>query len=130
MKLGLLIATSLVGAVVVAALGIVAPTAAKADTFNLTSCHILTGCPAPGTVFGNVTLAQAGTSVNFSVALNNGSRFVETAVGGGELFLFNDALPGSAINGVDSSPSGPPAGGLVGFTNLPQGVFGAGTFTA
>jgi hypothetical protein len=36
---------------------------AQADTFDLTSCHISTGCPAAGTVFGTVTLSQTGGSV-------------------------------------------------------------------
>src|SRR5262245_5467752 len=105
-----------------------------ADTFTLTSCHISgSTCnggsiPAPG--FGTVTLLQSGTSVNFSVNLINGNRFVETGAGGGELFLFNDSLPGSTITGVTSSPT-TPAGGLVGFTNLPPVMAdGTGTWTA
>src|SRR5262249_62029502 len=73
----------------------------SADTFNFTSCHVSgSTCqggsiPAPG--FGSVTLTQAGTSVDFTVSLINGNRFVETGAGGGELFLFNDAIAGSTI---------------------------------
>src|SRR5215472_15132271 len=51
---------------------------ASADTFNLTSCHISTGCPTAGTVFGTVTLNQVGSNVTVDVVLLNGSRFVET----------------------------------------------------
>jgi hypothetical protein len=103
---------------------------AQADTFNLTSCHIGTGCPAAGTVFGIVTLTQSGSSVNFTVSLLNGNRFVETGAGGGELFLFNDALSGSTITTIASAPT-TPAGGLSGFTNLsPVMADGTGTFTA
>src|SRR5215471_15513668 len=82
------------------------PDVARADTFTFTSCHISgSSCeggsiPAPG--FGSVTLTQAGTSVDFTVTLINGNRFVET-----------------------------PAGGLSGFTNLsPVHADGTGDFTA
>jgi len=77
-----------------------------------------------------VTLTQIGANVNFSVSLINGNRFVETGAGGGELFLFNDSIPGSTITSVTSGPN-TPAGGLVGFTNLaPVMADGTGTFTA
>src|SRR5215471_18059503 len=91
------------------------PDVARADTFTFTSCHISgSSCeggsiPAPG--FGSVTLTQSGANVNFTVSLINGNRFVETGAGGGELFLFNDALPGSTITTVASAPT-TPAGGL------------------
>jgi hypothetical protein len=107
---------------------------ANADTFDLLSCHISgSTCqggsiPAPG--FGSVTLTQAGTSVDFTVTLINGNRFVETGAGGGELFLFNDAIAGSTITTIATSPT-TPAGGLSGFTNLaPVMADGTGTFTA
>src|SRR5215831_10843182 len=107
---------------------------ANADTFDLLSCHISgSTCqggsvPAPG--FGSVMLTQSGTSVNFTVSLINGNRFVETGAGGGELFLFNDAIAGSTITTIATSPT-TPAGGLSGFTNLaPVMADGTGTFTA
>ena len=106
------------------------PSVSRADTFDITSCHISTGCPAAGTVFGTVTLTQSGTSVNFDVELLNGNRFIETGAGGGELFLFNDSLTGSTITTIASAPN-TPAGGLSGFTNLsPVMADGTGTFTA
>ena len=102
---------------------------ARADTFTFTSCHISGDCTTPGT-FGTVTLVQSGTSVNFTVALANGNRFVETGAGGGELFLFNDTLSGSTITTIASVPT-TPAGGLSGFTNLPPVMAdGTGTWTA
>jgi spore coat protein U-like protein len=108
--------------------------ASNADTFTFTSCHISgSSCeggsiPAPG--FGSVTLTQAGTSVDFTVSLINGNRFVETGAGGGELFLFNDSIAGSTITTIATSPT-TPAGGLSGFTNLPPvQADGTGTFTA
>ena len=108
--------------------------ASNADTFTLTSCHISgSSCeggsiPAPG--FGSVTLTQAGTSVDFTVSLINGNRFVETGAGGGELFLFNDSIAGSTITTIATSPT-TPAGGLSGFTNLPPvHADGTGDFTA
>jgi hypothetical protein len=85
-------------------------------------------------VFGNVTLTQSGTSVNFDVVLNNGSRFVETGAGGGALFLFNDSLAGSTITGISATLNGTIVtipGGLTGLTNQsPIMADGTGTFTA
>ena len=104
-----------------------------ADTFNLTSCHLSGGC-GTATQFGTVTLTQSGTSVNFDVVLNSGNRFVETGAGGGELFLFNDSLPGSTITSITATLNGANViipGGLSGFTNISPAVMadGAGTFT-
>ena len=121
----------LVLAVAIAGVALLATaTSARADTFNLASCHISTGCPIAGTIFGTVTLTQAGANVNFSVVLNNGSRFVETGAGGGSLFLFNDSVAGSTITNIATSPN-TPAGGLTGLTNQPPIMAdGTGTFTA
>jgi len=123
----------LFGAVALLAPSLV-PTAGHADTFNLTSCHILGGC-GTATQFGTVTLTQAGTSVNFDVVLNSGNRFVETGAGGGSLFLFNDSFSGSTITGITATLNGSNVsipGGLSGFTNISPAVMasGAGTFTA
>src|SRR5215510_7552948 len=122
------------GAAALLVTGLLATQPARADTFNFTSCHISgSTCqggsiPAPG--FGSVTLTQNGTSVDFTVTLINGNRFVETGAGGGELFLFNDSIAGSTITTITSAPN-TPAGGLSGFTNLaPVMADGTGTFTA
>src|SRR5262245_29627577 len=124
---------SVFGLAFLAAVGLCANSAAQADTFTFTSCHISGSTCEGGSIpggFGSVTLTQAGTSVDFTVTLINGNRFVETGAGGGELFLFNDALPGSTITTVATTPS-TPAGGLSGFTNLPPVMAdGTGTFTA
>ena len=97
----------LAGAAGLLVTGLLVGTPAQADPFNLTSCHISTGCPAPGTVFGTVNLTTAGTGVHFDVVLNNGSRFVETGAGGGELFLFNDSLgAGSQITNISATLDG------------------------
>ena len=126
--------TSTLGVAALFAMSMATTGVSYADTFTLTSCHISgSTCqggsiPAPG--FGSVTLTQVGANVNFSVSLANGSRFVETGAGGGELFLFNDAIAGSTITGITSAPN-TPAGGLSGFTNLPPVMAdGTGTFTA
>jgi hypothetical protein len=74
---------------------------ASADTFDLTSCHISTGCPTAGTSFGSVTLTQSGTSVLFDVTLINGNRFVET--GFGFLAAFNDTVATSQITGITAT---------------------------
>jgi hypothetical protein len=103
-------------------------------SFNLTSCHISTGCPAAGTVFGTVALTQSGTSVNVDVVLNNGSRFVETGAGAGELFLFN-AGAGTSITNISATLNGSVVtipGGLSGFTNISpaEQADGTGSWTA
>jgi PEP-CTERM motif-containing protein len=126
--------------VVLAVLGaalMAASAPAQADTFNFTSCHISTGCPAAGTVFGTVTLTQSGTSVNIDVVLNNGNRFVETGAGGGSLFLFNDALAGSTVTSITATLNGvlvSITGGLTGLTNQTGSSVihadGTGDFTA
>jgi hypothetical protein len=108
---------------------------ASADIFNLTSCHISTGCPAAGAVFGTVTLTQSGTDVLFDVVLLNGNTFVETGAGGGSLFLFNDVLPGSTITGITTTINGTIVtvipGGVSGLTNqAPIHANGTGDFTA
>jgi hypothetical protein len=108
---------------------------AQAQTFNLTSCHISTGCPAAGTIFGTVTLTQAtATTVTVDVVLLNGSRFVETGAGGNSLFLFNDSIAGSTITNITATLNGVNVaipGGLTGLTNQsPIQANGTGTFTA
>ena len=110
-----------------------APTAAHADTFDFTSCHITDSTcdggsiPSPG--FGSVTLTQSGANVTFDVTLINGNRFVETGPGGGVLFLFNDAIAGSTITNITATVTIP--GGLSGFTNQsPIMADGTGTWTA
>jgi hypothetical protein len=125
-------------ALLVVGLAVAGP--ANADVFNFTSCHISNGdsglaCPPAGTIFGTVTLTQSGTSVNFDVVLNSGSRFVETGAGGGELFLFNDSLAGSLITNITATLNGATVaipGGLTGLTGISPAVHadGTGDFTA
>ena len=129
------IRSALKGAAALFAMSMAMTGISYADTFNLTSCHISTGCPAPGTVFGTVTLTQStATTVLFDVVLNNGSRFVETGAGGGALFLFNDSIAGSTITGITATLNGANVaipGGLTGLTNQPPIMAdGTGTFTA
>jgi hypothetical protein len=115
-----------------AAAGLCASSAvAQADTFTFTSCHITGGCTTP-TSFGTVTLTQSGTSVDFTVTLINGNRFVETGAGGNSLFLFNDTLSGSAVTGAFATLDGVTQSLAVsGLTNQsPIMADGTGTFTA
>jgi hypothetical protein len=70
-------------------------TAASADTFLLTSDHCTGGCgTAP---FGTVTLTQVGTSVNFTVSLNDSNQFVLTGAADNQYFKFNENPVGGAI---------------------------------
>jgi hypothetical protein len=118
----------LMAALVMGGLAVAGPT--YADNFDLTSCHISTGCPAAGTIFGTVTLTQSGTSVLFDVVLNDGSRFVETGSGAGSLFLLNDSLSGSTITDITATLNGVTVditGGLSGSTGLDPLVHADGT---
>jgi len=105
---------------------------AQADTFNLTSCHISTGCPPAGTIFGTVTLTTAGTGVLIDVVLNDATRFVQTGSGGDSLFLFNDSIAGSTVTGVTTTLNGATTSlTATGITNQPPIMAdGTGTFTA
>lgn len=125
-------------ALVTAILGvalIVTATPAQADLFNFTSCHISTGCPASGTIFGTVELTQSGSNVTFDVVLLNGNTFVETGSGGGVLFAFNDTVAGSTVTNVTTTIDGNTVtvipGGVSGLTNqTPFMADGTGFFTA
>jgi hypothetical protein len=126
----LVLALAIVGVALIAT-----ATTAQAVTFDLTSCHISTGCPPAGTIFGTVTLTQVtATTVLFDVVLNNGSRFVETGAGGDSLFLFNDSIAGSTVTGITATLNGANVaipGGLTGLTNQsPIHADGTGDFTA
>jgi hypothetical protein len=127
--------TSTLGVAALFAMSMTTIGVSYADTFDLTSCHISTGCPAAGTVFGTVALTQTtATTVLVDVVLNNGSRFVETGAGGDSLFLFNDSITGSTITGISATLNGAVVaipGGLTGLTNQsPIMADGTGTFTA
>ena len=124
------LAAALTGAALLAASTAV-PSAAQADTFTFTSCHLTGGC---GTVtnFGTVTLTQSGTSVTFDVVLNSGNKFVETGSGGGNLFDFNDTVAGSTVTGATSTLNGTTTSlSVSGLTNqTPFQADGTGFFTA
>jgi hypothetical protein len=125
---------SVAGSALAAVFSLAAPQAAQADTFDLTSCHISTGCPTTGYVFGTVTLTTQGTGVLFDVVLNDGNRFVETGAGGDSLFVFNDSIAGSTITNITATLNGSTVsitGGLSGATNQPPiHADGTGDFTA
>jgi hypothetical protein len=120
-----------------AAVGLCANSAAQADTFTLTSCHISgSTCeggsiPAPG--FGTVTLTQAGANVTFDVTLINGNTFVETGSGGGNLFNFIDNVAGSTVTNASGTINGVTNTllAITGATNqAPFMADGTGFFTA
>jgi hypothetical protein len=93
---------------------------ASADTFNFTGCDVTGGC-GTATNFGTVTLTQNGANVDFDVVLTTGNRFVETGAGGEALFVFNDALSGSAITNMRVTLDGATVtlpNGLVGETGI------------
>jgi hypothetical protein len=113
--------------------GLCANSAAQADTFTFTSCHLSGGC-GTATSFGTVTLTQSGSNVLFDVVLNSGNLFVETGAGADSLFLFNDSLSGSTVTNITATLNGSTVtipGGLSGLTNLtPVMADGTGDFTA
>jgi len=107
---------------------------ASADTFDLTSCHLSSGC-GTATQFGTVTLTDNGTGgVKFDVVLNSGNLFIETGAGGGALFIFNDTLSATAVTNISGTLDGTTVaipGGLSGLTNqAPFMADGTGMFTA
>jgi hypothetical protein len=105
----------LVAALIVTGLLVIVP-AVWADTiFQLTSNHITgaeTGAIVP---FGQVSLVQNGSNVNFTVTLNDGNKFVNTG-DPGERFNFN--FNGSGVALGDLSGTGLTFGGG------PSGSFG------
>src|SRR5436190_14840172 len=84
---------------VVALMGVATP--ASAITFNLTSNHCTdpTPCGAPGTIFGNVTLTQDGTAVDFVVHLNN-PPYVYAQTGSADFMLFKFNATGVVVTDI------------------------------
>jgi hypothetical protein len=66
-----------------------APAVQAATIFNLTSDHCTGGCGPAGTIFGIVTLAQNGTTVDVTVHLNSPYRFAKTGSVDDQAFKFN-----------------------------------------
>jgi hypothetical protein len=118
----------LAGLAIVAAGLMVAPPAADAITFDLTSCHVTGGCGTQ-TVFGTVTLTQVGANVNFDVELAGGNRFVETGAADFQLFKFNGVgvVASDIINEATANPLNAVVGGLDGFAGAFNGD-GTGNF--
>lgn len=109
-------------------------TPVQADTFNLTSCHFdpSSGCGAAGTIYGTVTLTQAGANVNFDVVLSGTNRFVETGSVDQQLFKFNGVGVAATdiVNAATGMPLNAVPGGLQGsagaFNGDGTGAFGFG----
>jgi hypothetical protein len=79
--------TALAGAALAASAAF--PGVSQAITFDFTSCHISTGCPAAGTSFGQVTYTQVGSDVTVSVSLADSNQFVLTGSADNMYFKFN-----------------------------------------
>src|SRR5207249_1330219 len=77
----------LIAALLVIGLAVAAP--ANAIVFNLTSDHCTGGCAPAGTIFGNVTLTQNGTTVHVDVDLFDSFSFAKTGAADFEAFKFN-----------------------------------------
>ena len=71
---------------------------AQAIVFNLTSDHCTGGCAAPGTIFGNVTVLQNGTSVDVTVHLN--SPFVYAKTGSVDFLAFKFNATGVVVGDI------------------------------
>jgi PEP-CTERM motif-containing protein len=59
------------------------------DVFNLTSDHCTGGCGPAGTIFGQVTLTQNGTTVDVTVHLNSPYEYAKTGAVDFQAFKFN-----------------------------------------
>jgi hypothetical protein len=122
------ILSSVTSAAALLVTGLLAAAPARADTFNLTSCHVDGGC-GTATSFGTVTVTNNGTGgVNFDVVLSDSNRFVQTGAGANALFLFNDSSSTAAItNPLTGMPANAVPGGLSGVIVSPPGVMADGT---
>src|SRR5437762_1472236 len=111
MKRNLMGRGMLIAALLVAGLAVAVP--ANAISFDLTSCHISTGC-GTATSFGTVTLTQVGANVNFDVELAGGNRFVQTGSADQQLFKFNatGVVAGDIVNEATANPLNAVPGGL------------------
>jgi hypothetical protein len=76
-----------IAALLVTGLLVAAP--AQALMFDLTSDHCTGGCGPAGTVFGDVTLAQNGTTVDVTVDLFDSFKFAKTGAADFQAFKFN-----------------------------------------
>jgi hypothetical protein len=71
-------------------LTLTAPAAMADPVFNLTIDHCSGGCgPAPGGIFGTVTLTQNGANVDITVHLNSPFVFAKTGAADFQAFKFN-----------------------------------------
>lgn len=62
---------------------------AQAVVFDLTSDHCTGGCAPAGTIFGNVTVTQNGTTVDILVHLNSPFVWAKTGAADFQAFKFN-----------------------------------------
>jgi hypothetical protein len=65
------------------------PALHASSIYEFTVDHCGGGCAPAGTVFGTVTLTDAGTSVDVAVHLNSGFRFAKTGAADFQAFKFN-----------------------------------------
>jgi len=80
--------------------------AAKADTiFNLDVDHCTGGCAPSGTIFGTVTLAQNGTTVDVTVDLADGFGYANTGAVDSQAFKFN--ATGVALSDITVNQNNP-----------------------
>src|SRR5262245_35309842 len=92
---------ALLGAITICGVGLLAAVPAQADTFNLTSnhCSVQADCGAPGTIFGTVALTQSGTTVDFTVHLNN-PPYVYAVTGSADFMLFKFNATGVVLGDI------------------------------
>jgi hypothetical protein len=107
-----------------------AATPASALQFDLTSnhCTVPADCGAPGTIFGNVTLTQNGTTVDVTVHLNNPPYvYAQTGSADFQLFKFNATGVVTGDITVDQTVTGQTLAADTGtFNGDGTGLFGFG----
>jgi hypothetical protein len=90
--------------VAVVAIFLLAAPNAQATVFDLTGDHCTGGCGTPP--FGDVTLTQNGTTVDFTVHLNSPNQFVKTGSVDFQAFKFNATGVALADITVNQTASG------------------------
>jgi len=115
------------GLVALVAAAVVVPANATV-VYDLTSnhCGVPADCGAPGTIFGNVSLDQNGTTVDFTVHLNN-PPYVYAQTGSVDFMLFKFNATGVVLGDitVNQTVAGQTLAGAVGtFNGDGTGTFG------
>jgi hypothetical protein len=103
-----------------------APAAVLAETFNLSVDHCTGGCFAGVSPFGTVTVTQAGTSLDFTVQLNDSYVFQKSTAFAAFAFGFTNT-PGAITISTPGFTNGPSPTSQDGFGTFQEGISASAT---